>query len=173
MTRWGIYAWMTATLTVLLFGCGYHFSGSGAYPAGVSKVFVTIVENRSAETGVETVFTNDLIYEFTRNREESIAADRSSADGVLSGTLVRLSVDNIARSSVSTAVERRVTGVLNLRLESADGRLLWASGNIVERQAYSVVRGDKAATDRRKSDAIAAVSKKLAESAFNQLTDNF
>ncbi len=66
-----------------------------------------------------------------------------------------------------------MTGILSLRLESREGRILWASGNIVERQAYSVVDGNKTATDRNKSDAIAVVSQKLAESAFNRLTDDF
>lgn len=167
------YWWTIGFLVALLSGCGYHFSGSGSYPAGVSRVYIAILENRSAETGVESTFTNDLIYEFTRNREESLAQDRSSADGILTGSITRLSVDNISRSSVSTAVERRVTGTLNLKLESPDGRLLWASGNIVEREAYTVVDGNKTATDQNKSDAIAALSQRLAESAFNRLTDNF
>lgn len=173
MKPWFDHWWATAILATLLVGCGYHFAGSGNFPAGVSRVFITILENRSGETGVESTFTNDLIYEFTRNREESLAADRSSADSILSGTIVRLAVENISRSSISKAVERRVTGTLNLRLESPDGRTLWASGNIVERQAYTVVNGNKTATDQNKSDAIAALSKKLAESAFNRLTDNF
>ena len=160
-------------LMLLLTACGYHFTGSGDFPAGVSRVFIPILENRSAVTGAESFFTNDLIYEFTRSRKESLAQDRSSADSILTGTIVTILVENIARSTVSTAVERRVTGILNLRLESPDGRILWASGNIVERQAYSVVDGNKTATDQNKSDAIAVVSKKLAESAFNRLTDDF
>ncbi len=170
--RWGaigLVGFLAATLTA----CGYQFAGRGGFPAGVSRVFIPILENRSAETGAESIFTNDLIYEFTRNRKESLAQERSSADGTLTGTIVSISVENIARSTVSTAVERRVTGILNLQLESPEGRILWASGNIVERQAYSVVDGNKAATDRNKSDAIAVVSKKLAESAFNRLTDDF
>ncbi|MBR9986185.1 MAG: hypothetical protein KFF68_09760 [Desulfosarcina sp.] len=158
---------------LLLTACGYHFTGSGDFPAGVSRVFIPILENRSAETGAESLFTNDLIYEFTRNRKESLAQDRSSADGILTGTIVSILVENISRSTVSTAVERRVTGILNLRLESPAGRILWSSGNIVERQAYSVVDGNKTATDRNKSDAIAVVSEKLAESAFSRLTDDF
>jgi hypothetical protein len=173
MARWAIHAWMTAMLTTLFFSCGYHFAGSGDFPAGVTRVFIPILENRSAETGAESIFTNDLIYEFTRSRKESLAKDRSSADGILIGTIVSLSVENIARATVSTAVERRVTGVLSLRLESPEGRIIWASGNILERQAYSVVDGNKTATDQRKSDAIAVVSQKLAESAFNRLTDDF
>lgn len=170
--RWGAIG-LVGFLAVTLTACGYHFAGSGDFPAGVSRVFIPILENRSAETGAESILTNDLIYEFTKSRKESLAQDRSSADGILTGTIVTLSVENIARSTVSTAVERRVTGILNLRLESPDGRILWASGNIVERQAYSVVDGSKTATDQRKSDAIAVVSRKLAESAFNRLTDDF
>jgi outer membrane lipopolysaccharide assembly protein LptE/RlpB len=162
-----------AVIIVCSTGCGYHFSGSGSLPAGVTRVFIAMLENRSAETGVESLFTNDLIYEFTRNRKESLVQERSSADGILTGTIVSLSVDNISRSSVSTATERRVTGRLNLKLESPEGRVLWSSGNIVERQAYTVVDGNKTATDQNKSDAIAVLSSRLAESAFNRMTDDF
>jgi len=158
---------------ICISGCGYHFSGSGSYPAGVKLIFVTLLENRTAETGVESTFTNDLIYEFTRNRKESLTRKRSSADGILSGTIARLAVANITRTSISTAKERRVTGTLTLRLESPDGRLLWNSGDIVESEAYAVVAGDKLATDRNKSKAIVTLSQKLAESAFNRLTEDF
>jgi hypothetical protein len=173
MVKWAIYACMTATLMAWFFGCGYHFAGSGSFPAGVSRVFVTILENRSADSGAEITFTNDLVFEFTRNRPESLAQERSAADGILTGTIVSLSVENISRATVSTAVERRVTGIVNLRMESPDGRILWSSGNIVERETYDVVEGNKTATDLNLSAAIAAVSKKIAESAFNRLTDDF
>ena len=162
-----------AIFLACIFGCGYRFAGSGNYPADVERIFIAILENKTAETGVETTFTNDLIYEFTRNRKESLSEDRSTADAILTGAIVRLAVNNISRTSVSTATERRVTGTMNLRLKAVDGRLLWASGDIVERQAYTVVSGNKTATDRNKEEAIATVSQKLAESAFNRLTDDF
>ncbi len=158
---------------IFLSACGYHFAGSGEFPAGVTRVYIDMLQNRSSETGVESTFTNDLIYEFTRNREAAVAEDRSAADAVLTGSIVSLAVDNISRASVSRALERRVTGILNLRLESPDGRVLWASGNIVDREDYAVVSGNKTATDQNKSDAIAELSRKLAEAAFNRLTDNF
>jgi len=167
------HPWGIVLLITLLAGCGYHFAGSGNFPSGVSRIFITILENRSAETGVESIFTNDLIYEFTRNRKESLAQERSTADGILTGTIVSLAVENISRSTVSTAVQRKVTGTLNLRLESPDGRILWSSGNIIEREPYAVVDGNKTATDQNKSNAIAVLSSKLAESAFNRLTDDF
>lgn len=173
MKKWWQKRTMMIAAALLLSACGYHFAGSGNYPAGVSRVFITMLENRSSESGVESTFTNDLIYEFTRNRKESLVQERSAADGILSGTIVSLAVENVSRSSISTAVERRVSGTLRLRLESPNGRVIWSSGNIVERQTYDVVAGDKLATDQNKSDAIAELSKKMAESAFNQLTDDF
>jgi len=167
------FLFVIAILLACTLGCGYRFAGGGSYPADVERIFIAILENKTAETGVETAFTNDLIYEFTRNRKESLAQDRSTADAILTGTIVRLAVNNITRTSASTAVERRVTGTMNLRLKTVDGRLLWTSGDIVERQAYAVVSGSKTATDRNKDEAIAVVSQKLAESAFNRLTDDF
>ena len=158
---------------LLLAACGYHFSGSGKFPGGVTRIFIDMLQNRSSDTGVESTFTNDLIYEFTRKREASVAADRAVADAILTGTIVSLSVDDISRASISTALERQVTGILNLRLISKDGSVLWASGNIVERKSYMVVDGNKTATEQNKSDAIAELSRRLAEAAFNRLTDNF
>ena len=173
MKRRSSFSLVIAVFLACIVGCGYRFAGSGSYPANVERIFITILENKTAETGVETTFTNDLIYEFTRNRKESLAQDRSTADAILTGTIVRLAVNNIARTSASTAVERRVTGTLRLQLKTPDGRLLWTSGDIVERQAYTVVSGNKTATDRNKTEAIAVVSEKLAESAFYRLTDDF
>lgn len=165
-----VAGWLIAAI---LTACGYHFAGGGSFPAGVTRIFIPMLENQTTETGVERVFTNDLIYEFTRSRKESLAKDRSAANGILTGTIVSLSVENISRTSVSTAIERRVTGSLSLRLESPDGRVLWQSAGIVEREAYAVVAENKTATNQNKSDAIAELSKKMAESAFTQLTDNF
>jgi outer membrane lipopolysaccharide assembly protein LptE/RlpB len=160
-------------LLTLVMNCGYHFAGSGSLPAGVSRVFITIFDNRTAETGLESTITGDLIFEFTRNRKKSVVQDRSAADAVLVGTITSLSVQNISRIDVITAAERQVTGIVNLRLESPAGQILWSSGSIVERQTFAVINADKVATDQNKSDAIAALSKKLAESAYNRMTDDF
>ncbi|GAB6908046.1 hypothetical protein JCM12296A_38850 [Desulfosarcina cetonica] len=164
---------LAATL-VLVTACGYHFAGSGSFPGGATRIFIPMLENRTSEIGVESRFTNNLIYEFIRNRKSALAKSRASADAILSGTIVSISVENISRSTISNAIERRVTAVLSLRLVSTtDGRTLWASGNLSERQAYTVASGSKAATDQNKSEAIAEVSRKLAESAYSLLTDNF
>ena len=165
--------WAIGVLLTLLTNCGYHFADSGSLPAGVSRVFITILDNRTAETGLESTITSDLIFEFTRNRKESVVQERSAADAVLVGTITSLAVQNISRIDVITAAERQVTGIMNLRLESPTGDIIWSSGSIVERQTFTVINADKVATDENKSDAIAALSKKLAESAYNRMTDDF
>jgi hypothetical protein len=156
-----------------LWACAYRFAESGRLPAGVARVYVSIFDNRTAETGVESLFTNDLIDEFTRTHAGVLTGTRESADGIITGTIVRLSVSDLARSSVSATVEREITGWVRLNLASVDGEILWASGDMVERQAYSVIADDKAATDQNKSVAIAAISAKLAEDALIRMTADF
>lgn len=174
MNRWGTLQRVgVAAITTVLVACGYHFTGGGSLPAGVTQVFVPIFENRSSVSGLESLFTNDLMYEFTRTRKESIAKNQVSADGILRGTIVTLTVENISRASVTVATQRRVTGIVKLQMESQDGRTIWASGDIVESFTYSVVNGNKTATDQNKLDAIAVISKKTAESAFARFTDDF
>lgn len=160
-------------IAMLLFGCGYHFAGSGSLPAGVSQVFIVVMENRTVESGVERIFTNDLIDQFTRRRKASLAETRDAADGILTGTIVSLNVQDVARSSVSIVTERQLTCQLIIRLSSPDGNILWSSGTIVERQTYSVADDDNTLTNQIKVRAIAAVSRKATESAFYRLTADF
>jgi outer membrane lipopolysaccharide assembly protein LptE/RlpB len=165
--------WILGVLVIALAGCGYQFAGGGSLPGGISRVFITMLENRSSQSGIESIFTNDLINEFTTSREASLVRDRSQADGILTGAIVGLSVDNISRASISTALERRVTGTLNLRLESRDGQVLWSSGNLVDHQDFAVGDGDQATTDSNQRQAIVALSRKMAQTAFNRMTDDF
>ncbi|MGB9443006.1 MAG: hypothetical protein WCB15_34020, partial [Desulfobacterales bacterium] len=48
--------------------CSYQFAGSGAFPDNVEKIFIEIFENRTSKAGIERVVTNQLIFEFTRQR---------------------------------------------------------------------------------------------------------
>ena len=40
---------------ITLPGCGFKFAGGGSLPGGISAVCVKIFENRTSETGLETV----------------------------------------------------------------------------------------------------------------------
>ena len=161
---------LTLLVGAALASCGYRFAGSGSLPGGTRTIFVDVLNNRTAETGIENTFTSDLRYEFVRNR---MSADRDQADGILSGEIKALRTESITRQSQTVSSERRVTATLFLKLEDKEGRILWSVKGISDSEAYQVAGDDRTGMDFNKREAIARLSRKLAESVFYRLTDNF
>ena len=164
---WIIFAilWFLAFLSA----CGYRFAGGGTLPSGIKSVCVTILENRTSEIGVENTFTNDLIYEFTRNGR---IASIDKADALLSGVVKSMSIETISRSGAHTSIERRVTITLDLKLTDNDGRIIWSAKGISGNEAY-VVASDKLSTEQNRRNAISTLSERLAEKVYNSLTEDF
>ena len=162
---------MSFGFLLFLFSCGYRFSGGGELPHGVQTVAVDIFENRTSETGVEGIISNDIIFEFTRNGR-SFTTDKARADAFLFGRIESIRTRSISRKSVHMAQERRVTMIISLNLSDKKGNLLWQSGSLSENEEYEVMP-DKAATELNKRTAISALSKRLAEKVYYQMTDEF
>lgn len=152
--------------------CGYRFTGTGNFPAGVGNIYVTILENRTSETGVENIFTDDLIYEFTKNDKDALAHSRDKADAILAGVIESLWIETISHKGTHTSRERRVKVSVSLNLTDPNGRIIWYRKGISANEAYEVV-ADKLATEQNKRLAISALSKRLAERVYNSLTDDF
>jgi len=137
----------------------------------VKTVFITILKNHTSETGVENVFTNDLIYEFTRSRKGALAGmDR--ADAILLGVIESMSIETISRKGINTSIERRVTVVVSLKLTDRKGKAIWSAESISAKEVYDVA-SDKIATEKNRRDAISALSKRVAEKVYNRLTEDF
>lgn len=155
----------------LLFACGYRFSGGGDLPRGIRAVYVQMFDNRTAETGLENTITNDLIYELTRSGKVTVT-DRERADAVLSGVIRALYIVTVARKSENAALERRVTVSVDLKLTDSDGKVVWSTKGFSANETYEVADA-KLTTEKNKTDAIVALSKRLAERAFNRMTEDF
>lgn len=155
-----------------LAGCGYQVVGRGSLPGGIQTLAVRILENRSSETGVETTFTNALINELNRRRRGSVV-DMNRADGILEGTIESLSWGTVSRTGTNTAAERRVYAQLSLTLTDGQGNVLWQRSGISAEQAYTVVDGNKTATENNRRQAIGTLSGQMAENVYRRLTDNF
>lgn len=154
----------------LLAGCGYQLSGRGRLPGGADTIGIRMLANRTALSGLEATVTNALVDEFTRRRENFVVApDR--AEAVLSGTIVSLSTTTVARSSTLTAVERRMYITVALVLKNRSGAVLW-SHSITANQIYSV-DASLTETDSNLRMAAAKVSQRLAEYAYERLTNRF
>jgi outer membrane lipopolysaccharide assembly protein LptE/RlpB len=166
-----IYCLVFLGLFISLTACGYRFRGGGNLPGGIKTVSVKIFENNTSETGIENIFTNDFIYEITRNKA-AVLTDPGDSEAEISGTLTRMSIETISHEGINVANERRVTVYLDLLLTKSDGEILHAVDNISEYEDYAVA-GDKLATEKNRRDAIIKLSKRLSEKVYGRLTDNF
>jgi len=165
--RFRIAIWIPTV--VLLAGCGYRFSGSGNLPAGIQRVFVSTVANRTAETGLESVLTGDLRYEFIRNDR---LAEETAADGVLTGVIKSLQVGTISRSGLETSLERRVSVSVDLKLTDRNGKVVWFVNGIAASESYRVV-SDEQGTERNKRQALDTLLQRLAQNVYYRLTESF
>jgi len=158
---------------LLLTACGYRFSGSGAFPGGVNSIFIEVLENRTSKSGVERIVTNQLIFEFSRQRERSLVSNQEEADAVLKGSINSLRTQTISRVGTELASEREVVMTVDLRLIKKDGgAIVWGANGLSDREAYDV-NNSKIETDRNEELAIGRLSERLSERIFNRLTDDF
>jgi len=158
---------------LVLFGCGYRFAGTGAYPEGVESIFVEVMENRSSKTGVERIVTNQIIFEFTRQREKSLSSTPETADAVLKGVIVTIRTQTISRVGQEVANQREAVMTLDMKLVKKDGEVIWALKGLRDREAYDVSNVSKIETDQNEALAITRMSERLSERIFSRLTDDF
>lgn len=159
-------------LTIFLVSCGYQFAEVGQLPGGVQRVFVAVLDNRTAETGIETILSNDLIHEFTRGGNP-VSRNRQGADAVLTGRIADLRIDTVSRRGTQISLSRRVVLSVDLSLTGPSDSILWAVNRVSESQVYDIVEGNKPATEQKRRMAIKTLSKRLAETVYNRLTAGF
>jgi hypothetical protein len=158
---------------VVVSACGYRFAGQGAYPKGVETIFIEVFENRTGKTGIERVVTNQLVFEFTRQREKSLAGAAENADAVLKGVIRTIRTQTISRVGTEVASQREVIMTVDLGLVEQDGgETIWAAKGIIDRQAYDVAE-TKLETERNESIALARLSERMSERIFARLTNDF
>jgi outer membrane lipopolysaccharide assembly protein LptE/RlpB len=163
--------WILLTLWAFLSACGYQFAGGGNFPAGVTSLSINMFENRTAETGVENVFTNDIIYEVTRDKKV-VLTSKNAADAILTGVIASMRTDTITHKGAYTSSERRVTVAVDLKLENRSGRVIWTANGVSANEVYNVA-ADKQATEQNRRTAISKLSKRLAETIYHRLTEDF
>lgn len=166
-------------LLVLLAGfaltaCGYRFSGSGQFPAGVQRIFITIFENKTSEIGVENVLADAVTAEFaTRANAAAVAGSRRNADAVLSGSITSVHISSISRITETVTDDARVVITVVARLTSSEGKQIWTSGEVIATDTYAVFQNDKERTDANKTAALAQAAVRVSEKLYNRLVEDF
>jgi hypothetical protein len=157
---------------LLINGCGYRFTGGGDLPGDVSKVHVTIFENRTNETGIEARFTTALIREILKNRHDLLTANEAEADAVLSGVIVSAPVEIISRQDRLTSLQRRIFLVVDCSLNDSSGKIVWSAKGLSESQEYDV-SPEKFQTEANKREALELIAPRLAQLIYQRLTSDF
>ena len=118
---------------------------------------------------IEHIVTNDFIYEFTRSDKVDVV-NRESADAVFSGVVTAVSTETVSRTGSQNALENRVTVYLDLSLADRRGNVLWTVKRVSDDETYEV-QSVKLSTERRKMAAIKILSRRMAETVYNLVTD--
>lgn len=153
-------------------GCGYQFAGHGQLPGGIDRIAVNVLINRSAVNDIESMVTNALVSEINSRRRGAIVKG-GDAQATLAGTIDSITWDTVSHRGVNTAAERRVYIVISLALSDLDGKVLWKRARLSAEQAYTVVDGNKPATENNRRQAIDLAAQRVAETAYQQMIDNF
>lgn len=156
----------------MLAGCGYHFAGYGQLPGGIDRITVNMLINRSPVNDIESTVTNALVNEIKRRHRGAIVKG-GEAQATLAGTIDSITWDTVSHRGVHTAAERRVYIIISLSLSDLDGKVLWKRARLAAEQAYTVVDGDKPATENNRRQAINLAAQRIAETAYQHMIDNF
>lgn len=159
-----------ALLAFLAGGCGYSLTVSGAQGDGPERaLFVPVVENQTAESGLGVQLADAFMEELVRTRR-FVPAGRRDAGFVLWAAVRSIHDEGLARRTGGDAFTRRVRLVVDARLEDASGRTLWQEVGISQHEDYVVSQEDIQLTRSARQNALARLSERLARNVGDRIS---
>jgi len=161
---------MAALFVISLSSCGYRFTGDRNPVIDVKTVHIPPMNNTTTKVGIETQFTNNMIFEVNRSGYSKVV-DRDAAEFVLEGVIRDLRTGSVSRRSITRTLERNVSVTVDLFLKNRQGKVLWKS-SLSDSEAYTVL-SDKTSTEGNLRRALAVISSRLAEKFHTRFTASF
>ena len=154
-------------------GCGYHFAGTGGQvPGNINSIAVDVLENRTAQVGIEAIFTDAILTQFIRWKRLPVKP-HNEAEAVLGGSIARISTEVASHRRPEKTLETRVTVTLALTLKRAEtNEILWQNPSLSYFEEY-VETGDALLTARLRREAIREIADFLAEKIYNDIFEGF
>lgn len=156
-------------------GCGYRTEGGGFINDSVSRVSVSIFENKSTESRAGISFTNELIREITA-KTDTLVVDAGNAARKISGTVQSITFSTLSRSSSEDVMEREVTAKVDVVLTGAGGEILWSVKRFLATESYRVpdrISGVAVDDEDDKREAVDLIAERVAERLVSQMTNDF
>ncbi len=160
-------------LALFIGGCGYNFrGGQNNLPEDVRSVAIPVFANNTAEVRIETIFTDEVIFQFTRSQMVRVVPE-GEADAILRGTLTSIYLEDVALTSTQTTRQRRVTVYMSATLTRVrDGKVLWQGKNMKQNRTYNYT-GNVITDETNKRNAIAMLAEDLAQTLHDRVFENF
>jgi outer membrane lipopolysaccharide assembly protein LptE/RlpB len=165
---------LTVILTLFIVsGCGYGFRGTvNNLPPDIKSIAIPVFINESIEPGVEVVFANSLIYEFSRSHVLQVVSE-SQAQAQINGKIKAIAIDPVIYANLTQALERKVTVILEITCRrSDDQKILWQNQGLSRYENFRVST-DQNQTQRNKEEAIKKIAQDLSERIHNSILENF
>ena len=165
--------WLAAAvlITAAAAGCGYRLQGAGDLYDGVSRVSVSVFENKTTEAGAGVSFANALIREIQERTRTRVVQPGAAARNI-SGVIQAITFGTQSRSDTHTVVERQVTAVMDVKLVNAAGEVLWSVKGFSASESYTVA-SDKVDDEANKARAVDEIALRAAERLVNQMSSRF
>ena len=161
---------LALALVLTVAACNYRFGGYREGKAGVETVNIPPFENRTRQIGIETLFTNELVYEVGRGDRIALAA-LGRADAVVYGIIKDLETNTVSRQNLNVSLERRVYVTVELTAKNRQGEAFWFY-KLREDEVY-FVEADKVSTEANLREALAEISRRIAEKFHYRFTQAF
>ena len=118
-------------------GCGYSLRTS--MPAGIRSIHVPVLENKTAEPGIEDFITQALTQAVVQSGRVRIAANAREADAVLEGSIVEYRLTSLSFDRGANVTSYRL--IIGLALTFKDlrqNKVIWKQDRIEERADFQV-----------------------------------
>jgi len=159
-------------ISLVAAGCGYHFAGTGRQaPGDIKSIAIDVLQNNTAEVGLQNVFTNEIVNEFVRWKKLPIKPSKE-AEGVLGGSIAAINFRAISHVDSDKTLTTRVTITLKLTLKRVEtDEILWRK-NYSYYEDY-VETGNALDTAILRRQATARIAEYLAQKIYMDMFEEF
>jgi len=150
--------------------CGYRFSGGEGLLSGkVQTLSVQIFENKSQWSNLDMMITNDIVAKLRQSRSVNLV--HHSKENILCGSIDRVKIDTLSRSSEGIPQEKYVEMTLSVYIKDKEGQRIWQT-SINEQEGF-FPNSNHEQLLLAQTEAMAQVSERLAEWVLNELGQGF
>ncbi|MDI6796519.1 MAG: LPS assembly lipoprotein LptE [Desulfatibacillaceae bacterium] len=167
----GLLAVCISILALVFFagGCGYSFTVSGIQDDAPGRaLFVPVVENQTAESGLGVSLADAFLEELVRTRRFRPAGP-DDAEFVLEATVRAIQDEGLARRTGGDAFTRRVRLIVDARLLDSSARVVWQETGLSQYEDFVVSQTDMGLTRSARQKALMRLSERLARSVGDRI----